>query len=164
MQVVRKQFPLGPAAAKTIHRSQSVKENRIVVNFNTRKAIRHIHYVELSRGTTIEGLYITDPCENKILVSNAVLEEMARLRNDGKLSFCVSPVYKADQISFKLCFLNARSLHKHIDDVRKDLNYSSTDVNINFLQRQDMLVLITMIFMLLMGIIYLEMIVHQLVV
>ena len=27
-------------------------------------------------------------------------------------------------------FLNARSLHKHIDDVRKDLNYSSTDVNI----------------------------------
>ena len=130
VQVVRKQFPLRPAAAKTIHRSQSVKENRIVVNFNTRKAIRHIHYVELSRGTTIEGLYITDPCENKILVSNAVLEEMARLRNDGKLSFCVSPVYKADQISFKLCFLNARSLHKHIDDVRKDLNYSSTDVNI----------------------------------
>ena len=43
---------------------------------------------------------------------------------------CVSPVYKADQVSFKLCFWNARSLHKHIDDVRKDLNYSSTDVNI----------------------------------
>ena len=45
-------------------------------------------------------------------------------------SHSVSPVYKADQISFNLCFLNARSLHKHIDDVRKDLNYSSTDVNI----------------------------------
>ena len=26
--------------------------------------------------------------------------------------------------------MNAWSLHKHIDDVRKDLNYSSTDVNI----------------------------------
>ena len=89
---------------------------------------------------------------------------MARLRHDGKLSFCVSPVYKPDQISFKLCFLNARSLHKHIDDVREDLNYSSTDVNKLFLQRQDMLVLITMIFMLLMGIVYLEMIVRQLVV
>ena len=34
------------------------------------------------------------------------------------------------EISFKLCFLKARSLHKHIDDVRKDFNYSSTDVNI----------------------------------
>ena len=115
---------------KTIHRSQGDTEKRIVVNFNTRKAIPHIHYVELSRVTAIEGLYITDPCENKIAVSNAVCEEMARLRNDGKLSFCVSPVYKADQISFKLYFLNARSLHKHIDAVRKDLNYSSTDVNI----------------------------------
>lgn len=55
---------------------------------------------------------------------------MTRLTNEGKHSLCVSPVYKADQISFKLCFLNSRSLHKHIDDVLKDLNYSSTDVNI----------------------------------
>ena len=59
-QVVRKQFPLRPAAAKTIHRSQGDTETRIVVNFNTRRAIPHIHYVGLSRVTTIEGLYITD--------------------------------------------------------------------------------------------------------
>ena len=130
VQVVRKQFPLRPAAAKAIHRSQGDTENRIVVNFDTRTAIPHIHYVGLSRVTTIEGLYITDLCENKIAVSDAVHKEMARLSNDGKLSLCVSPFYKADQISFKLCFLNARSLHKHIDDVRKDLNYSSNDVNI----------------------------------
>ena len=80
---------------------------------------------------------------------------MARLRNEGKLSLCVSPAYKADQISFKLW-----SLHKHIDDVRKDLNYSNTDVNIF----ADFLVLITKIFMLLMDIFHLEMIVHELVV
>ena len=130
VQVVRKQFPLRPAAAKTIHRSQGDTENRIVANFDTRTPIPHIHYVGLGRVTTIEGLYITDLCESKIAVSDAVHKEMAHLRNDGNLSLCVSPVYKADQISFKLCFLNARSLHKHIDDVRKDLNYSSTDVNI----------------------------------
>ena len=35
-----------------------------------------------------------------------------------------------DQVSFKICFLNARSLHRHIDDVQFDLNYTSTDVNI----------------------------------
>ena len=33
-QVVRKQFPLRPAAAKTIHRSQGDTETNIVVNFN----------------------------------------------------------------------------------------------------------------------------------
>ena len=64
-QVVRKQFPLRPAAAKTIHRSQGDTEERIVVNFNTRRAIADIHYIGLSRVTTIEGLFITDLCEEK---------------------------------------------------------------------------------------------------
>ena len=34
-QVVRKQFPLRPAAAKTIHRSQGDTETKIVVNFSS---------------------------------------------------------------------------------------------------------------------------------
>ena len=37
-QVVRKQFPLRPAAAKTIHRSQGDTEQKIVVNFKTKTA------------------------------------------------------------------------------------------------------------------------------
>ena len=82
VQVVRKQFLLRPAAAKTIHRSQGDTENRIVVNLDTRLAIPHIHYVGLSRVATIEGLSITDLCENKIAVSNAMCKEMAHL---GKL-------------------------------------------------------------------------------
>ena len=45
VQVARKQFPLRPAAAKTIHRSQGVTESTIVVNLETRRAIPHIHYV-----------------------------------------------------------------------------------------------------------------------
>ena len=47
-QVVRKQFPLCPSAAKTIHRSQGDAEtNNLVANFDTRQAIPHIHYVGL---------------------------------------------------------------------------------------------------------------------
>jgi hypothetical protein len=80
-QVVRKQFPLRPAAAKTIHRSQGDTEQKIVVNFNTRRALPHIHYVGLSRVTTIEGLYITDLCEEKIAISPHVVAEMQVLRN-----------------------------------------------------------------------------------
>ena len=52
VQVVRKQFPLRPAAAKTIHLSQGDTEQKIVVNFNTRRAIPHIHYVGLRIVTT----------------------------------------------------------------------------------------------------------------
>ena len=57
VQVVRKQFPLRPAAAKTIHRSQGDTETRIVVNFETKRAIPHIHYVGLSLVTAMEGLH-----------------------------------------------------------------------------------------------------------
>ena len=129
-QVVRKQFPLRPAAAKTIHRSQGDTEQKIVVNFNTRRAIPHIHYVGLSRVTTIEGLYITDLCEQKIAVNPHVKTEMESLRTEHYLTLSVSPIYNVNQVSFKLCFLNTKSLHRHIDDVRHDLNYTSTDINI----------------------------------
>ena len=125
---MRKQFPLRPAAAKTIHRSQGDTETQVVVNFETRKAIPHIHYVGLSRVTTIEGLHITELCEDKIAVSPAVQEEMAQLRTERKLKLCISPIYDANESLIKLCFVNARSLHKHISDIRAELNFSSTDV------------------------------------
>ena len=129
-QVVRKQFPLRPAAAKTIHRSQGDTEQRIVVNFSTKRAIPHVHYVGLSRVTTIEGLHITDLCEEKIAVNQHVKAEMEILRNQRKLELSFTPIYETNQISFKLCYLNTRSLHKHIDDLRNDLNYTNADVNI----------------------------------
>ena len=116
-QVVRKQFPLRPAAAKTIHRSQGDTEQKIVVNFNTRRAIPHIHYVGLSRVTRIEGLYITDLCEEKIAVNPHVVAEMELLRNERALKLSVTPIYKTDPVPFKLCYLNVRSLHKHINDI-----------------------------------------------
>ena len=130
VHIVRKQFPLRPAAAKTIHRSQGDTETKIVVNFETRRSIPRIHYVGLSRVTTIDDLYVTDLCGNKIAVSNALQTEMHRLRTEGQLTLAVNPLYNVPDISLKICFLNARSLHKHIKDVRADLNYSSTDVSI----------------------------------
>ena len=130
VQVVRKQFPLRPAAAKTIHRSQGDTETEIVVDFSTRKTVPHIHYVGLSRVTTIEGLHITDLCESNIAVNADVKREMERSRTTAKLKLCISPLYDVTPSLLKLCFLNARSLHRHIEDVRKDLNYSSAHVNI----------------------------------
>ena len=75
-QIFRKQFPLRPAVAKTVHRSQGDTQTEILVNLNTRRIIPHIHYVALSRVTTIEGLYITDLCEDTIAVDHNVVNEM----------------------------------------------------------------------------------------
>ena len=59
-------------------------------------------------------------CEDKKTVSPAVENEMERLRNEDKP--CLSLIYAAQELSIKLSFLNASSLHKHINDVRADIN------------------------------------------
>lgn len=89
-------------------------------------------YVGLSRVTTIEDLYIAELCEEKIAINTNVQNEMKRLRTDAKLHLCINPIYRynANQVLLKLSYLNARSLHRHIEDVSNDLNYSSADVNI----------------------------------
>ena len=92
-QVVRKQFPLRPASAKTVRRSQGDTQSQIVVNLNTRRAVPHIRYVALSRVTTIEGLYATDLCESKISVDPRVVKEMELLINECKLNLCFTPLY-----------------------------------------------------------------------
>ena len=96
-QVVRKQFPLRPTSAKTVHRSQGDTQSQIVVNLNTNsRAIPHIHYVALSRVTTIEGLHITDLRENKISVDQRVVQEMELLRTESRLKLCFTPLYMSD--------------------------------------------------------------------
>ena len=117
VQVVRKQFPLRPAAAKTVHRSQGDTQPQIVANLNTKRAIPHIHYVALSRVTTMEGLYITDLCKNKIAVDPKVVKEMLQLRTQRYLELCFTPLYQLDPTDFKICHLNARSLHNHTENV-----------------------------------------------
>lgn len=71
-QVIRKQFPLRPAVAKTIHRSQGETESKIEANFSTKRAIPHIHYVGLSRVTTIEGLYVSNLCDDKFQLAQTL--------------------------------------------------------------------------------------------
>jgi exonuclease III len=53
---------------------------------------------------------------------------METLRTERSLKLCFTPLYMLDHSDLKVCYLNARSLHKHIEDVRKDINYSSTDI------------------------------------
>ena len=89
-----------------------------------------MHYVGLSRVTTLEGLHITDLA---LAVSPDVQKEMNRLRMEGKLDLCISPICYADQTAIEICFLNARPFHKHINDVHADSNYMyllSKDISI----------------------------------
>lgn len=59
----RKQFPVTPALAITIHKSQVGTFKEIVYKYSFKQS-RHLVYVALSRVTDINGLFITTP-DNK---------------------------------------------------------------------------------------------------
>ena len=128
MQVLRRQFPLRPSAAKTIHRCQGDTLNEAVLDLPSSKR-EHMHYVALSRLRSISGLHILNMNENKIAVSKKVQEGMTRLRQEATLNSHIPFLYKDTSGSFKLLFQNVRSLHLHVADVASDYNVKAADIN-----------------------------------
>ncbi len=127
VQIMRSQFPLRPASAKTIHRSQGDTIEQLVVEYNTRE---HMHYVALSRVTNLKSLQICNLNEKKISASEKVPFEMTRLREEAIID--LSSIYHIKQEDvIKVLFPNVRSLHLHIDDVKVDFNIQACDI-VNF--------------------------------
>ena len=83
------------------------------------KAIKHAHYVALSRARTLNGIFILNLDEGKIR-TDCDVSEMERLRNEAniKLNF-ILPSLLPDNI-IKIAFHNARSLHCHFPDISSD--------------------------------------------
>ncbi|KAL9956638.1 hypothetical protein ACROYT_G038144 [Oculina patagonica] len=131
VQVLRRQFPLRPAAAKTIHRCQGDTLNEAVVDLpaSTRE---HMHYVGLSRLRNISGLHVLNLNEKKIAVSKKVTDEMTRLRSEASLKPCIPFLYEISnsKSNLKILFQNVRSLHLHIEDVACDYSVRAAHLNI----------------------------------
>lgn len=124
---LRKQFPLRPAVAKTIHRSQGDTLTKVVVHFKAKKLQCHMRYVALSRVTALSGLYLRNFDETKISVSADVAKEMNRLRSTSLQTSCV-PQLTSTPNNFSVAFHNARSLHKSIAHLKSDNNLLKADI------------------------------------
>lgn len=84
VQVIREQFPIWTAAAKSCRRCQEDTMDSAVVDFNGR-CFPHCHYVSLSRVKKMESRFIRDLNEKNIHVDATVVEEMQRLQKNMKL-------------------------------------------------------------------------------
>jgi ATP-dependent DNA helicase PIF1 len=139
--VARKQFPLTPCAAKTIHKTQGDTVNEIVVDMGDR-ALYHAHYVAFSRVRNLTGLHILGSDKrniftymdkngrqkNKILLDDKVTKEMKRLRENCTVTLCYTPMYTVSEDSLKITFQNARSFRLHCKDLIADHNIVSSDI------------------------------------
>ncbi len=79
--VYRKQFPLIPAYAITIHKCQGLSLDRAIIDLSDKVFSPGMAYVALSRVRTIEGVYLTSFDPKSIMVSDDCLREINRLRS-----------------------------------------------------------------------------------
>jgi len=87
-QVIRKQFPVVPAEALTIHKSQGQTYQSICLDFTlVRKATRQLLYVALSRATSLNGVYISVKLNRKFFQSGTISDclELSRIRQSKPL-------------------------------------------------------------------------------
>ena len=125
VRILRRQFPLRAASAKTIHRCQGDTLNAVVVDFPC-SAQKHMHYEGLIQVQNISSLHILNLSEHKIRVNEKVVNEMNRLRSQANLIPLVTLRTLNETITV---FHNVRSLHLHIDDVQSDYNIQKADIN-----------------------------------
>ena len=104
-------------AAQCTHSKQTAFELRRLKTKNVHCIWRFKAFTILERGTMIA-------------VHPEVTNEMDELTTSRKLTLCTFSLYNMTGSLLKLCYPNARSVHKHIQDLRGELNYSSSDINI----------------------------------
>ena len=116
---------------KTVHKGQGITEDEVVFDLTQYKGVRkvpHIHYVAFSRVRKLENLFILNLNDAAIGLDEQVHVEMQRLRTQASLELSYTSLYKIDPSRIKLAFNNARSLHKHFEDVQFEPNVLSADV------------------------------------
>ena len=138
-RVTRRQFPMKPAGATTIHACQGSTYDKICIDIDISSSekfhkypmtakgfLRHAHYVAASRVRSLEGLQIINWHQELITVNQDVEKHLEYLQKEKPLQLCYTPVYNLQGL-MKCVFLNTRSLHKHIYDVQSSHNMTNAD-------------------------------------
>ncbi|XP_055685660.1 uncharacterized protein LOC129791526 [Lutzomyia longipalpis] len=129
--IARKQLPLIPGEAVTIHKSQGQTYNSICIDFTKGELLNiNLIYVAFSRVVSLLGLFII----GKFKVPKAqgedhpVQREMKRLKNEKLLVIPMQKILCENKDKFKICYQNIVSLNKHFNDVQCDVWYKNFDI------------------------------------
>ena len=87
-----------------------------------------MHYVALSRVTSLSGVYLKSLNSGKICVSPDVLNYVEKAKEKYKLKLLYTPLYMYSDNRLKVVYNNARSYKKHYMDVKNNHNILAADV------------------------------------
>lgn len=122
--IVRQQFPLIPAEAITIHKSQGATYKAVAVHLQGLR--RNSLYVALSRCTTLSGLFLLGTFKEPVAPSpfDKVKMEIERLHNKDFTTAC--PFLANYKNHITILYSNVQSLTKFLSkDVWKNIKYNS---------------------------------------
>jgi hypothetical protein len=137
----RRQFPIVPARALTIHKSQGGTFQQIVYQYS-REHKQQLVYVAMSRVTSLEGLYLTDASEDhrfyhaRGTTTPSVKEtrdEYLRLTNH-RLDTATNRIPRLLDTAGQppgaciVANLNAQSLRVHAEDISTDAQLTRSDI------------------------------------
>lgn len=125
-----RQYPIKPAWALTVHKSQGLTFNNIVIDFAGGAFSSGQTYVALSRCTSLEGITLLKPLSQRdIIVSTAIVDFSRQFNNqtvinDAMLVEKANGLYTMASIAFDNedfsravdCFVQAMEIHSVISD------------------------------------------------
>ncbi|XP_072052002.1 uncharacterized protein [Amphiura filiformis] len=113
----REQIPLKLAWAVTVHKVQGQTTDQAVISM---KGLRKsMAYVALSRVTHLEGMYLMDYDESRIFCNEDIEANVAKMPTCDLSK--ANPLTEIDHnTNFVIIHHNIQSLHRHIDDLKKN--------------------------------------------
>lgn len=125
-----KQYPIKPAWALTVHKSQGLTFNNIVIDFAGGAFSSGQTYVALSRCTSLEGITLLKPLSQRDIIVNTAITDFSRqfnnqtAINDAILVEKSNGLYTMASIAFDNddfarcvdCFAQALEIHNVIND------------------------------------------------
>ena len=89
---------------------------------------QHMHYVALSRVTSLSGLYLKSFNSDKICVSPDVLNYVEKAKEKYKLKWSYTLLYVYNDNRLKVVYNNARLYQNHYLDVKNNHNILAADI------------------------------------
>lgn len=128
VRIFRRQFPLVPAEAMTVHKSQGQTYESVGVNLSLGRATQQAWYVALSRATKLSNLYII--CKFKPPTApkagDPAFDELNELKTNKQLELCFNTLQKTTETP--IGYHNVRSFQKYRQHITNDSWYSNCGI------------------------------------
>ena len=128
------QFPIVPAYASTVHKSQGQTLKYVIIDFkqNSNRAVANgAFYTAISRATSLQNVFLKDFKKSYIRTDPDVLQEIERLKTvpyQFIKPYLIDPVFKNCSKELKISYLNSNGLIHILQDIKADINLMQSDI------------------------------------